>query len=65
MSNQLTKNIDYRLSQITMDLESIVDSLVRFEVDEEDDAAIKEFRNRKARQLGFTSVIVLSMDGRF
>lgn len=64
VSTQLAKDIDYRLSKITMDLESIVDSLIRFEVDDEDNAAIKEFLNRKAKKLGFTSMVVLGTDGR-
>lgn len=59
---QLAKDIDNRLTRIIRDLESIVDSILQAGTYEPE--ALNEFFDRKSRAHGFSSLLVIDMNGR-
>ena len=62
VSLQLTDDINYRLEHIITDLEMLEDSLLRIDESNNRDA-VKEFMNRKASILGFTSIVAVDLEG--
>ncbi len=62
VSLQLTDDINYRLEHIITDLEMLEDSLLRIDESNNRDA-VKEFLNRKASILGFTSIVAVDLEG--
>lgn len=59
VSAQIAANVEQRLKKITVDLDSVADSLVR--LDREDER--EEFLDRKAEMLGFTRIFEADAEG--
>lgn len=62
VSLQLASDIDFRLSNITIDLEMMTDSLFRY-YNNGDIDGLKQYLERKTQYLDFTAIAIMDKDG--